>query len=249
VRITRPYYLAAHETTVGQFRRFVEATQYVTTAERDGTAMHVFDLSGGFEARADLNWANPGFENYELTDSHPVVHVSYDDAVAFCTWLSDVENVTYRLPTEAEWEYACRAGSDRAWSYGGNDEFWNIPNTANVVDSSMKPRQPSWVTPAFWDDGHALTAPVGTFLPNAFGLFDMHGNVGEWCSDFYDSDYYDDTAVDDPQGPADGVDRAVRGGSFVDNFVQKRATRRVGAAPSTATSIIGFRVVREFDSE
>ena len=184
VQISKPFYLAAHETTVGQFRQFVEATGYVTTAEREGLAEHYTDEARGYVFNAEWNWSNPGFKNYQQTDEHPVVQVSYEDALAFCEWMSETEGAVYRLPTEAEWEYACRGGTASAWCYG--NETWMGQVTSNCADLSLRSRHHDAFSIINWDDGYPYTAPVGSFIPNAYGLYDMHGNVFEWCSDFYE---------------------------------------------------------------
>src|SRR5208337_2281050 len=125
-----PFYLGKYEVTVGQFRRFVEANSYRTEAERDGKGGYGWDMkSGNFGQDARQNWRSPGFSQ---TEEHPVVNVSWNDAVAFCEWLRREDRQTYRLPTQAEWEYACRAGTTtRYWT--GDDpeslaEAANVPN-------------------------------------------------------------------------------------------------------------------------
>ena len=122
VEITQPFYMGQTEVTVGQFRQFVKATGYKTQAEREGGAVRGFP-NGGFKEVANTDWLNPGFAQ---TDDHPVVCVSWNDAVEFCQWLSKKEGKTYRLPTEAEWEYSCRAGSRGRWSFGDDEgELWD----------------------------------------------------------------------------------------------------------------------------
>jgi formylglycine-generating enzyme required for sulfatase activity len=213
VRITRPFYMGAHEVTIGQFRRFVEETGYLTEPERDGTGGYGVDLktkawSDG--RRKEYSWRDPGFPQ---RDDHPVVNITWADAVAFCAWLSRKEGRTYRLPTEAEWEYACRAGTTTRYSFGDDPEL--LPKYANTYDASGAREFPEW---AKWavkgDDGYPFTAPVGSFLPNAFGLYDMHGNAWEWCSDWYGEVYYSRSPVEDPQGPETGTLRARRGGGW-----------------------------------
>jgi formylglycine-generating enzyme required for sulfatase activity len=167
VRITRPFYLGVYEVTRGQFRRFVDETGYQTQSERDG--------------EEDYSWRKPGFDQ---SDDHPVVQVSWKDAVEFATWLSRKEGRTYRLPTEAEWEYACRAGTTTRYSNG--EDTITLALMGNVADGTLKERFPNWGRVIKARDGFVNTAPVGRFRPNRFGLFDMHGNVYEWCSDWYD---------------------------------------------------------------
>lgn len=196
VEITRPFYIAAHEVTIAQFRRFVNATSYQTTAELDD--------EGGFGWRDGLwvqspefNWRNIGFDQ---GDQHPVANISWDDAVEYCNWLSQEEAATIRLPTEAEWEYACRAGTVSWFHNGDRDESLKL--VANIADQSLAEISGivEWGRP--WDDGHPFTAPVGSFQPNAWGLFDMHGNTWEWCQDWYGKKYYAQSPTQDPQGPS-----------------------------------------------
>ncbi len=123
VEITRPFYMGQTEVTVGQFRRFVQATGYQTQAEWEGGAARHFPNNDECRTDANTNWPNPGFAQ---TDDHPVVCVSWNDAVEFCNWLSRKEGKKYRLPTEAEWEYGCRAGSKGRWSFGDDEaELFN----------------------------------------------------------------------------------------------------------------------------
>ena len=218
VRITRTFYLGAHEVTVGQFRRFVTATGYKTDAEKGGRGARGFDpkpgpgrKSGQFETSAKYSWRNPGFPQ---GDDHPVVAVSWNDATAFAAWLSRDQKATYRLPTEAEWEYACRAGTESWLDFGDDPSVAHLH--ANLADATLESAQPGHVSrqrlidPAKDPrDGFAYTAPVGRFKPNAFGLYDMHGNVWEWCQDRYSATAYqelDPKAVAvDPQGPKAGI--------------------------------------------
>ncbi len=140
-----------------------------------------------------------------------MVNVTWNDAVAFCEWLSKKEGKKYQLPTEAEWEYTCRAGTKtRFYSGEGEETLKGVANITGCVFEAEMPEEASWVVA--WDDGYPFTAPVGKFKPNAFGLYDMHGNVWEWCADWYGD--YPQGKVVDPQGPEDGERRVLRGGSF-----------------------------------
>jgi formylglycine-generating enzyme len=234
VRISRPFYLAAHEVTVAQFRRFVDATGYKTDAEKSDSVSVGFNVSAGrLEDLHQLNWRHPIIPQ---GDDHPVVHVSWNDAVAFCRWLSGMEGKPYRLPTEAEWEYACRAGSrTRYWS--GDDE-----ESVRRVANFNGPR--SGQTGAAGSSGTRLlfTLPVGSLPKNDFGLCDMHGNVMEWCSDWYDREYYHHSSASDPQGPPSGSHRVTRGGSFVLRPWSGRSANRCARAPSNYGPDLGFRV-------
>jgi formylglycine-generating enzyme required for sulfatase activity len=134
VKLTKSFYLGVHEVTVGQFRKFVEAEGYKTDAERDGKGGYGYDAeTGRFSQDTKYSWRNPGFDQ---DDKHPVVNVSWNDGVAFCKWLSRVEGREYRLPTEAEWEYSCRAGSSREFAFG--DDAEQLVGFGNFADASLK---------------------------------------------------------------------------------------------------------------
>src|SRR5262249_5199138 len=148
---------------------------------------------------AKYNWRDPGFPQ---GDNHPVVNVSWNDANAFCRWLSRKDGKSYRLPTEAEWEYTCRASSESIYPNGDDPE--RLARIGNVADARAKARFSSWTTIAA-DDGLVFAAPVGNYEPNAWGLYDMIGNVWEWCGDGYDSAYYQASPSTDPTGAAGAV--------------------------------------------
>jgi formylglycine-generating enzyme required for sulfatase activity len=153
VRIAKPFYLGKHEVTVGQYRLFVRATGHKSKWEDHA----VF-------GRNPEDWRNPGFAQ---TEEHPVVRVSWNDAKIFCTWLSRKEGKTYQLPTEAQWEYACRAGTTTRYFSGEDPE--TLAEVGNVADAAAKARDPSTSFAIKANDGYAFTAPVGKFRPNAFG--------------------------------------------------------------------------------
>jgi formylglycine-generating enzyme required for sulfatase activity len=253
VRITRAFYLAATEVTVGQFRRVVEATGYRTEAESDGEGGYGWnEAKKKYERDPKYTWRNPGFPQ---TDDHPVTNVSWNDAVAYCNALSKGEGLKpyysgqgellggdgYRLPTEAEWEYACRAGTTTRYQSGDDPE--TLATVGNVADGTAKSKYPGWTTITA-RDGYVYTAPVGRFLANAFGLYDMHGNVWEWCGDGYKSDYYMESPVDDPRGPSRPSDRVVRGGGWYYDPQLARSAARYRNAPGDRYSVLGFRPAR-----
>ena len=175
-------------------------------------------------------------------DEHPVVNVSWNDAVAFCQWLSRSEGKTYRLPTEAEWEYACRAGTTSRYYIG--DEPEKLAEVGNTEDAAYLRifGSPPWAILA--DDGYAFTAPVGRFRPNAFGLYDMHGNASQWCSDWWGYDYYQSCPLDDPPGPAKSDSRVHRGGGWHGGPCECRSASREAAPPYQPFFDVGFRVAR-----
>jgi formylglycine-generating enzyme required for sulfatase activity/tRNA A-37 threonylcarbamoyl transferase component Bud32 len=247
VRLSRPFLLGVHEVTIGQFGEFVQATGYGTRTENDPRGGFGWS-AGTWAQKREFNWRNPGFPQ---SDDHPVSNVSWEDAAAFCRWLSEKENKKYRLPTEAEWEFACRAGTTTWYSSGDRDETLRL--VANVADASLRERHPPVEWAESWNDGYVFTAPVGSFEPNAFGLHDMHGNVWEWCADWYDPAYYRRTGSVDPPGPTYSPQRAglesyrvFRGGGW-DNYPGfcRSADRYSSHSPLLRTSWAGFRVVRE----
>jgi formylglycine-generating enzyme required for sulfatase activity len=238
VRITKPFFLAAYEVTVGQFRKFVDDSGYKSDAEKDGKGSYGWNSEGKREQKPEYTWRNVGFEQ---TDDHPVVNVSWNDAVAFCEWLGRKEGKTYRLPTEAEWEYACRAGTTTQY-YSGDDPE-TLAQVGNVSDASAKAKFPGWTTISV-SDGFVFTAPVGRFRPNAFGLYDMHGNVWEWCADWYREEYYSISVTDDPTGPALGSDRMSRGGAWFVTAKLCRSAYRSSRTPEDRYEVLGFRVAQ-----
>jgi formylglycine-generating enzyme required for sulfatase activity len=245
VRITVAYYLSTHEVTRGAFQRFVTATGYRTEAERDGLGCNGLDASrGAIVRRPACVWHHPGFEQ---TAAHPVVCVSWNDARAYCQWLADQTGRSMRLPTEAEWEYACRSGSDSRYSTGESPQsLWGNANLADIALQRVF-RGADWA--AAWDDGYPFTAPVGLFRPNAFGLYDMHGNVGEWCSDWFDGEYYSQSPIEDPGGPVHARDfHVVRGGSWYNHGLACRAANRHDGVPTARSQTNGFRVAFSADS-
>jgi len=240
VTLTKPFYLGTTEVTIGQFRQFVLAESYRTEAETDGKGGIGFKTATGkIEQNPKYSWKNSGFAQ---TDDHPVVNVSWNDAQAFCKWLSAKEGVTYRLPTEAEWEYACRAGSTTMYQTGDDPE--GLVSVGNVLDASAKAKLTEYpdLPDLRVNDGYAFTAPVGGFRANPWGVHDMHGNVFEWCQDWYGSYTSGDTA--DPAGPDSGSNRVLRGGSWYFNARNCRSAYRYRPAPSYRSNHLGFRVRR-----
>jgi sulfatase modifying factor 1 len=159
-------------------------------------------------------------------------YVSWNDAVAYCRKLSEAEGKTYRLPTEAEWEYACRAGTETAWSFGDDD--------ASLGDYA-------WYNKNAFHIGEQYTHQVGLKNPNAFGLYDMHGNVLQWCHDYFEEDYYKQSPAKDPTGPTSGSSRVLRGGSWVNSSRDARSADRGRNVAGYRRGNVGFRLVRELD--
>ena len=253
VRITRPFLLGQHEVTVGQFRRFLERSGHVPESIADGTGGYGYDprhdpsTTPRRESFAGRNprysWRDPGFPQGE---DHPVVNVTWNDAMAMARWLSVTEGRRYRLPTEAEWEYACRAGSRTRYHTG--DAPQSLVGAANLFDARTAALWPEWQAVALQaDDGFAFTAPVGSYPPNAFGLHDMHGNAWEWTADWHAEDWYANSPTDDPSGPARGEVRVRRGGSWHTWPLYARCTFRNWVTPQSRYTLIGFRLLLEAD--
>jgi formylglycine-generating enzyme required for sulfatase activity len=212
VVLSKAFLLGATEVTRGQFRQFVTATGYRTDAEKDGKGIAQFNPGPAATNRQFNDWRCEG--NLNMTDDHPVIGVSWNDAVAFCEWLSKKEGKKYRLPTEAEWEYACRAGTTtRYWT--GNDPE-SLVRGANVPDASFAEANKNISYAVLKGrDGFAGLATVGEFEANPFGLYDMHGNAWEWCQDGWDKNYYQQKVKDDPLAPTNRPSHVLRGGCFM----------------------------------
>ena len=251
VHISKAFELGRHEVTVGQFRRFVQTSGYQPASERDGTGGYGYNPAydpattprgDAFEGRDPrYSWRNPGFAQ---GDDHPVVNVTWNDAQALAEWLTRTEGRRYRLPTEAEWEYACRAGTRSRYPHG--DDPQGLLRYANVFDQASAQHWPQWQAQALkGNDGYAFTAPVGRFAPNAFGLHDMLGNAWEWVADWHADDTYAQGPVTDPQGPADGDVRVRRGGSWHTWAFYARCGYRNWNSPQTRYTLVGMRLLRE----
>jgi len=231
VRLAKPFYLGVNEVTVGQFRRFVTEESYRTEAEKEGWA---YAWNGTTWGKINgISWQKPGFPQ---KDDYPVACVSHNDAVAFCTWLSGKVTGSARLPTEAKWEYACRAGTKTAYQWGGDPD--DGKGWCNGYDLTSKAEHKFPWSHFNWRDGFVFTAPVGSFKPNAWGLYDMHGNVWEWCSDRYGK--YDAGVQVDPTGA--GGSRVLRGGSWYDDPGICRSASRDRGSPDGRNNVSGFRV-------
>jgi formylglycine-generating enzyme required for sulfatase activity len=272
------FWMDAHEVTNAQFTAFVEATDYVTTAEKavdweeikkelpPGTpkpdasqlapASLVFvptdkpvslrDVSQWWQWKQDANWRQPEGPGSSIIgkENHPVVHVSWFDAVAYCEWAGK------RLPTEAEWEFASRGGlTDSVYAWGNEDLRSGKPK-ANTWEGAFPYRNDQ-------SDGFYTTAPVQSYQTNGYGLYDMSGNVWEWCADLYHEDYYktlEGKITLNPQGPETSYDsnepyalkRVSRGGSFLchDSYCSGyRNSMRMKTTPDTGSMHTGFRTV------
>ncbi|MBI3881673.1 MAG: formylglycine-generating enzyme family protein [Verrucomicrobia bacterium] len=269
------FWMDRFEVTNEKFEQFAKDSGYITTAERKpdpkdfpGVPLEnlvagsiVFSPPPGDGVPLDnhmiwwsyvpgANWRHPQGPDADLKglEKHPVVHISWFDAVAYAKWKSEKTGKPHRLPTEAEWEYAARGGLAKKEFVWG-DEF---KPGGKMLANIWQGRFPNQNT---MEDGFRFTAPVGSFAPNGLGLHDMAGNVWEWCADWYLPDYYAKAAAKNPQGPDTSYDpnepgtpkRVQRGGSYLCTDLYCGAYRpstRMKTSPDTGLSHSGFRVVR-----
>jgi formylglycine-generating enzyme required for sulfatase activity len=243
VAMARAYAIGKFEVTVAEYRAFASAAQYATAGD-------CRVASGGAWVRlADRSWRDPGFSAPQA-DNEPVVCVSWDDARAYVDWLSRTTGKSYRLPSETEWEYAARGGTTRARYFGAEDsdedallslacDYGNVYDASSVTELSFP--YPN----ARCSDGHSYTAPVGSFKPNAFDLYDMLGNAREWLADCYTASYRGRPADERAWEWAGGCElRGVRGGSWATRPAETRAAARGAEPQGLRQSDLGFRVVR-----
>ena len=255
--------MGKHEVTVGQFRRFVETTGYRTDAERNA-GCRIFS-EGTSDWIPGSSWRNPG---YSVEDNHPVVCVSWNEVQAFVRWLAARSCKAFRLPTEAEWEYAVRAGSTTKYHFGNIDS--QLCQYGNHADTST---DFGWRNRSCSDGVGDRTAEVGQYKPNGNGLHDMHGNVWEWVQDCYNDSYMVDLSRQDrPRGtsslggwvqecydnscqgaPQDGSAwlqgycdwRVTRSGSWASQPRDLRSSLRSWNTRSHSFNALGFRVVQD----
>ncbi len=246
VTIAHAFAMTRTEITVAQFGAFVEATQYQSAGD-------CRVLSGGAWQRfPERSWQDPGFPSPQ-TDSEPVVCVNVADAKAYAAWLTHETGHTYRLPSEVEWEYAARAGTSTArfFSETGSDERSLLSlacEYANVYDAGAAHDLDLSVPYARCVDGHTYTAPVATYRPNAFDLYDLIGNVREWTEDCYTASHEGRPDDARPWIWAGGCEqRVVRGGSYASRPSHARAAVREAELEGLRQADLGFRLVRDMN--
>lgn len=243
VSIRRGFAIGIREVTVAEFRAFIERSSYATDAERKGYSTVYNHASGRLTQRRDINWEHT-YDGRDAADNDPVLHVSWNDASAYVQWLARGTGKPYRLPSEAEFEYALRGGTTTPYWWGDGSPRRVVENITGDGDESRSRR--SW-TVAFEDysDGHWGPAEVGSFEPNPFGLYDISGNVAEWVRDCWHDTYI--------RAPADGSAwvnpgcgyRVVRGGYWASSPHQTRSAFRLSAKPDTTGARVGFRIARD----
>lgn len=245
----RPFLIDRATVTNRLFRKFVEATGYRTEAESFGWSF-VFWLHIPRKRFAELvedrvaaapwwckvrgaKWDAPEGPGSTLVhrEEHPVVHVSWNDAIAFTQWSGQ------RLPTEAEWEYAARGGLDQKIYPWGDKLRPNGEHRCNIWQGTFPELDTG-------EDGYAGTCPVDAFPPNGFGLYSVTGNAWEWCADWFDAEFHRTASRDDPKGPPQGTARVMKGGSFLchKSYCNRyRVAARSSNTPDSSTSNMGFR--------
>lgn len=237
VRLARGVWLTRTEVTVAAYSAFARSTGFRTRAERTGRGRDWNHARGEWEWVPGLTYRRPHADGTMAQEAWPAVQVSWFDADAYCRWTGG------RLPTEAEWEYGARggrAGEKFPWGDAPTPAAAGRPH-ANGPDERTRRLFPRWEIFTGYDDGYARLAPVGRFAPNGYGLADMAGNAWEWVSDWYQADYYQKAARDDPQGPSSGTARVVRGGAWGYAPRQHRNSERGYAEPDFWTATFGFR--------
>ncbi len=256
----KSFLLQRHEVTNREFLRFVQATGHVTRAERDGYCWAYVKGASDFATLEGANWRQPfgpDTPNFRERLDHPVVCVSWEDAVAYAEWAG------MRLPTEAEWEYAARSGGGahvRAFptaraaqklhsgSRGHQQNSHHQSTNEDVQLVSANVWQGTWPQANHQLDGHFYTSPVGQFEPNGLGVHDMIGNVWEWTADWYEAEYYSHSPASDPKGPETGRLRVARGGSWFcsPNYCGAYSSHFRGSSPpANAFNNVGFRLAAD----
>jgi len=247
------FYIDACAVTNQEFLEFVRATDYITDAEVFGWSfvfedfVHTKDANQikqrvqttpWWVAVAEANWVRPEGPNSNVFEGrldHPVTHVSWRDAQAYARWAGK------RLPTEAEWEYAARGGLEKARYPWGRELHPNGEHRCNIWQGEFPKSNTG-------DDGYLQTAPVDAFPPNGYELYNVSGNVWEWCADWFSADYHATEAYEthNPAGPSEGTQRVMRGGSYLchESWCNRyRVAARSKNTPDSSTGNIGFRCV------
>ena len=241
VEFAVPFGLSTSEVTRDQFANFIEATGYRTEGE---LGQGCRSYAEGWERDMYRTWRNPGFVQ---TGAHPVVCVSWDDASAYAHWLAQETGKLYRLPSEAEWEYAARAGSTERWGYEVDQT--RLCNEGNAADRTAQDRYPGWRSIANCSDNYVFTAPTRQFRANAFGLYDMYGNVQEWVLDCWHRNFELLPADGSASTDGDCGTRTLRGLSWAEgprpHMPEIRFSNRETFIPTFHSIYAGFRIAMD----
>ena len=239
----KPFRLGKYEVTVGQFRAFVAASGYQTEAERNVRwqgCVTIDPASGKGRYHAGTAWSAPGFEQ---SSTHPVTCVSWNDAQAFIDWLNRESGLRFRLPTEAEWEYAARAGTGTRYPWG--DDANAGCAHANGADQTLGPDEIFFLSRMECSDGHFWPAPVGSYRANGLGLHDLNGNVYEWTADCWNKNYKRAPADGSAWTSGDCSRRVLRGGAWPFPPVLLRVSHRSRTRTAVRTDNLGFRLAQD----
>jgi formylglycine-generating enzyme required for sulfatase activity/acetyl esterase/lipase len=234
VILTKPFYMGTFLVTKAQFAAFADDAKYVTGCEKGGECWAMGSKNGKPDG---VSWKRLAFEQ---GDDHPVVCISWLDADAFCKWMSRKTGRAISLPTEAQWEYACRAGVTTMFLWGNN--LGGGSGYCNIFDKATQAKLKNRAgTPIPWTDNYAYTSPVGKFKPNNFGLYDMIGNAEQFCAEWWGPDYYGKSPKEDPPGATSGAGRSRRGAGW--NSKGPRIAFRPMFRPEVSIDTFGMRVI------
>lgn len=242
VIMDRPFALGRNEVTVADFRQFASATEYASDAEKLGSSVYYDEKNGRLTEGRNINWRHD-FMGGPARDPEPVVHVSARDAQAYVQWLSERTGKPYRLPSEAEFEYALRAGTQTRYAWGNGNPTTLVGNLSGDGDRSRNKRKWNLAFPRYRDQ-HWGPAPVAGFAANLFGLYDMHGNVAEWVQDCWHDTYLRAPERGEAWVNEGCAQRVVRGGSWASAPEQFRSAFRMPVAADARSARFGFRVAR-----
>lgn len=240
--ILSDFYIGKYEVTNIQFCEFLNEK-----GNQKENGVEWINLAGTWDEpsqKCNIYLDSNIYKVEQYYENFPVSFVSWYGANAYCKWLSEKTARKYRLPTEAEWEFVARnRGENINFVWGNDPPLGKLPG--NFADETLKKIYPEMKIAKSYNDSYAFLAPVGIFEPNALGIYDLTGNVWEWCNDWFDHKYTDDDDVKNPLGPETGNLKVTRGGSWLDGPGNLTTTRRVGIEPNARSLNLGFRIAME----